>query len=428
MKNMSFSEKKGRGFSNDYGENASPKRLTGKFVDTDKAQMTNYIKDLEKTIRINKEIMSEFFSADSKMGANNKKTIEKLNQENTELQVQLKKAIKERDDAQASLLINEQINENNMQKEKDLIEENEEKLKDIQEELEFKEYELQFLEKKYNKAEAMLKRYASRIPEINALLKDLSNEANEDKQEKISNVVEENEALAKELLNFKIRMEELEIKYHDLEMQNKNLSLAVEQAKLQGPGNEAIEVTGGGMKFSIPRLDFSKVRRPGGIPLTDSAYEHKLEEIIKNLNNRIEPLEIESRVQMQKIMQLENTNNNLINLNTKLSKELQKKELEERLSDKKTQLKRNSLIYNKTSVTPFNNPFDKKENAFSLKLQICGTDYVPENGQHISLEEENLEIKKKVLSDNTPQIEEIMQSFGNIQNTGVKKEDPMSKS
>eukprot|EP00831_Metopus_contortus_P047988 TRINITY_DN38937_c0_g1_i1.p1 TRINITY_DN38937_c0_g1~~TRINITY_DN38937_c0_g1_i1.p1 ORF type:complete len:109 (-),score=28.62 TRINITY_DN38937_c0_g1_i1:96-422(-) len=91
----------------DNSEAVRTNRLKGSFLEKEKDQMLEYIKDLEETITINKQIISELLLQGG--GVQDKKIIGKLNGENASLQMQLKRVIKERAELQAKLLIAEQI-------------------------------------------------------------------------------------------------------------------------------------------------------------------------------------------------------------------------------------------------------------------------------------------------------------------------------
>ena len=82
------------------------------FMRKEDLQLKNYIKDLEHNLSLNKGIIADLVKNNIK-DEHYKKIIEKLNIENENLHLQLKTIIKERDDAQANLLISNQIEENN---------------------------------------------------------------------------------------------------------------------------------------------------------------------------------------------------------------------------------------------------------------------------------------------------------------------------
>ncbi len=293
------------------------RKLKAKFVDTDKAQMAGYIKDLEKTLQINKEIMTDLFapSTDSKTDAGQKQLLEKLNRENIHLSGQVQKAIKERDDAQAKLLISEQLSENSKDKEQEIATDCAERERELLVQLDRKEYAVQCSQLRCDRATALLQRYASTHDEVKQYLDSLKADAVGTTQ-KISNVIEETEELSKELTAAKRRIEDLEMVDHDLRTANEQLTLSINEMKLFG-GKPA------GAGRTVPGLDLSKVRRPGDKPMTDAGYMHKLEESIMLLSKRTKELETENRELLQKNMQFQNANVSLLKLNTSLSQELQ---------------------------------------------------------------------------------------------------------
>ena len=157
-------------------------------------QLQSYIKDLETTIGINKQINKEMISGMSD-NVKAKRIIDNLTKENALLTSQNKKIIKERDDAQYKALINGQLSDNYRQKEKELFNECQEKIQELQEQLNKKEYMLQKLEKKYSEAEKLLRKYAKNDAEIKKMIesKCISEKGC------ISNVVIENEHLKNDL-------------------------------------------------------------------------------------------------------------------------------------------------------------------------------------------------------------------------------------
>lgn len=292
-------------FTNTEANDIKNKKLKVRFIDNDKTQMANYIKDLEKTIQINKQIMAEYFSSDPKIEMNNKKTMEKLNIENANLQTQLKKIVKERDEAQGKLLISEQIIENNKAKEFEM----EKKLKDTTKKLDFTEYSLLKTQYFLNKAEILLRK--PNIKEIACFLKELTGS---DKILKKSNLIEEKEQLAKQLRDANKKIAELGNRCNELMAANENLNLAINEMRIGGRCSGPFDIADVSKKISILEISENS---------PDSAYIHKLEEKINLDNAKIQGLEQENRECYEKIAQLDITNSTLFKLNTKLSRELQ---------------------------------------------------------------------------------------------------------
>ncbi len=211
-------------------------KIRGIFLEKDKEQMSGYIKDLERTLAINKEIISELLGKGAGE-SQNKRVIEKLNYENANLQFQLKKAIKERNDYQAKLLISEQIVEDYKAKELEVVKDNEEKFVELTDQLNRKEFFLQNTQRKYEKAEALLKRFSHKDQEIRKALKELNADGRAEKR--ITNVVEENEQLQKELAEKSDRVAALEQRVADLAEENVKLESLVDELKKKKGGDRA---------------------------------------------------------------------------------------------------------------------------------------------------------------------------------------------
>ena len=84
------------------------KRLKDSFLSKEKLQISEYVSDLEKTLEINKQIITDLLT-----GINLEQTVKNLttflNKENEILHSRLRNAIKERDLCQAKLLVTNQI-------------------------------------------------------------------------------------------------------------------------------------------------------------------------------------------------------------------------------------------------------------------------------------------------------------------------------
>ncbi len=182
-------------------------KMKAAFVQKDKLFMEARIKDLEKTVRINKEIISELIKS---APASDLATLQKLNTENKLLHSQLKVITKERDEYHARLLISEQIIQNAKLKEQEQFVEFQEKVKDLLDQLDQKEYVLQYIQQRYNKMEEVLRKYADRDTEVFVLLRALDSENFDDKGRRITNVIEENKLLLSKLKEAKASMDHLE--------------------------------------------------------------------------------------------------------------------------------------------------------------------------------------------------------------------------
>lgn len=199
--------------------NATKKVIKGIFLERDKIQMSSYVKDLEKTIEINKQIIAQLVAGE-KEEATKKEIIEKLNAENAKLSQQLKIANKERDEAQSKILICEQLIEEYKTKDGEAEKQFNLRAGDLVEQLNRKEYFLQTSEKKLHKTLALLSKYIDKDPEVKALVRDL--QVNPKEMKKITNVVQENEVLATEVRTARLKMAELQYKVTELSKLNRN--------------------------------------------------------------------------------------------------------------------------------------------------------------------------------------------------------------
>ena len=112
------------------------------FLLRDKMQMSSYIKDLEKTVLINKQIIENLL--ERKVS----EAVLSLNQENTRLNIQLQITTRERDSLQSQLLIAEQIVAELKGRESNYKELMQEKNKELLDQLNRKEYLLQDTQRK----------------------------------------------------------------------------------------------------------------------------------------------------------------------------------------------------------------------------------------------------------------------------------------
>jgi len=188
------------------------KFIKGNFItnDTDKAKI--YIKDLEQNLAINKEIIVELLRENLKE-ENSKIIIEKFNVENILLQQQVRKLAIERDELLAKLLITEQIVENLKRREGECCKEVAERQKEMLDQLDRKEFNLQKLERKYEKALTVLKNLEHKDQGVRKLLKVLKEDIRIDS--KLSNIVKENELLQTELTDAKVKIKELTMQVNE---------------------------------------------------------------------------------------------------------------------------------------------------------------------------------------------------------------------
>eukprot|EP00826_Nyctotherus_ovalis_P033794 TRINITY_DN2754_c0_g1_i6.p1 TRINITY_DN2754_c0_g1~~TRINITY_DN2754_c0_g1_i6.p1 ORF type:complete len:361 (-),score=131.04 TRINITY_DN2754_c0_g1_i6:145-1227(-) len=174
------------------GSITSRKKIKGSFLEKDKFQTKNYLKDLERTVLLNKEIIMDLLSED-KTSVPWKKIIEKLNQENKGLHTKVKELVRERDGVQTKLLLCEQMIEEFKGREAKIDLHYAEKSKEIVDQLNRKEYVLQSYEKRFRKAMQLLIKYKEKDANIRLLLKDLDEDNSSKKC--MTNVLEQNETL-----------------------------------------------------------------------------------------------------------------------------------------------------------------------------------------------------------------------------------------
>eukprot|EP00831_Metopus_contortus_P030835 TRINITY_DN25239_c0_g1_i1.p1 TRINITY_DN25239_c0_g1~~TRINITY_DN25239_c0_g1_i1.p1 ORF type:complete len:255 (+),score=45.48 TRINITY_DN25239_c0_g1_i1:103-867(+) len=189
--------------------------LRASFVNREKTHYESRIKDLEKTLAINKGIITELLSTtQDKEYEKYKGIFEKMITESKLYNDQLKNALKQRDDYHAKLLISEQIADNQTRKNEETVIELESKIKDLLEQLNQKEFTLQHIEHCYKKAISMLSKFVNKDCEVFALLQELNSGFFNFKTLKISDVIEENRSL-------KLKLKENEDKVLRLEKKKK---------------------------------------------------------------------------------------------------------------------------------------------------------------------------------------------------------------
>lgn len=185
----------------------SRQKLKGHFLIQNKLQTGSYIKDLEGTIAINKQIISNLV-ASSKEEESLKAATESLNQENLKLLEKLKLATRERDDLQAKLLIAEQIIEDYRGAEMNVEDRMKERIQEMLDQLSKKEYVVQSYEKRFHRLIPVLRKYIGVDPDLQQLVQALSIPIAA--THTITNIVEANEILATEVQTARRKMAELE--------------------------------------------------------------------------------------------------------------------------------------------------------------------------------------------------------------------------
>lgn len=149
------------------------KELKFCFLSKEKAQMQNIISDLQKSLKLNKDIVEEVLKNSP---VDNQNILLKLNQENKELNQKLAKTISENEKLQAKVLVLNQIIEELKDKENENNKEKEEKELMVNL-VPKKEFLLQSYEKRYKKYEIILLKYSIKNPDISKQLKEMQNDS-----------------------------------------------------------------------------------------------------------------------------------------------------------------------------------------------------------------------------------------------------------
>jgi len=188
------------------------KTIKVSFMKRDKDQIINQVKDLEKTIAINKEIIGDLVEG-SNLDEANKKVLKALNEENSKLRKELRVAIEERNSFQSKLLIAEQIIEDDKGKINTFEEQMKEHTDELLDQLNRKEYVLQSYERKLHTVLDAIKRYGSDTT-IRKIITKMNIDLDKDKR--ITNIVEENALLTLKLETARTKIIELENKILEL--------------------------------------------------------------------------------------------------------------------------------------------------------------------------------------------------------------------
>ncbi|KAM3141030.1 hypothetical protein pb186bvf_006831 [Paramecium bursaria] len=129
------------------------------YLQQENEQLQEQLRDFDKALKLNKDIIRLAFDATSNINNSNNSTnasnesiqqkqlLLKLHEENEVLRTQLKKLQEERNLAQNKVLLQQQISEENQAFYKDLIQEQEEKLQELRRCIQDKEYTIQDIEK-----------------------------------------------------------------------------------------------------------------------------------------------------------------------------------------------------------------------------------------------------------------------------------------
>lgn len=270
------------------------RQLKGRFLEKDKLQMSSYIKDLEKTILLNKSIISDLLTSE-KSAALYKKTIEKLNRENIGLQNKVKELVRERDNAQSRLLVCEQMIEELKSRENDIEQHCTEKSKEMIEQLDVKEYVLQSYERRFRKAMKLLQKYKERDINIRFFLNEVTDE--NDNKKSMTSVIEENEVLVKKVKK-----------------------ICSEISKYRKEINALIQENTDGLNIQLQEIA-EEQNTSEGIPVSARQIINNAELNIKELDSLIVRLNTDKQHIIKTITKLRNENSSWKKLNAKLSQE-----------------------------------------------------------------------------------------------------------
>ena len=291
------------------------------FMRKEDLQLKNYIKDLEHNLSLNKGIIADLVKNNIK-DEHYKKIIEKLNVENENLHLQLKTIIKERDDAQANLLIANQIEENNKKHKTEEIKTLKEINEDLLDQLNRKEYSIQRIEQKYQTALEVMRGLVHKEPEVTRFLSELR--MNDNIEIKITNVIDANNILKTELdiekeTNQRLAVQMLENGLEPcvpLRNMNHHMCSSIKDMKTE--------------VISKPKLTEERKQKEGNKLVIRNEKKNKQEEPNDDFNFVIHEkpsLKIE-KIENNKIKELKDKIKELYEINKKLSEALRKLEIQ----------------------------------------------------------------------------------------------------
>lgn len=173
------------------------------FLESSKKQLSAYIKDLEATVAINKQIIEKLL--ETSLGKESKQNVMALlNEENTKLQAQVQTLVKERDSFQSQFLISEQIIAELKGRENNYKGQMRERQVELLDQLGRKESLLQHLLRRLDRAVAVLGKYAGMDGEVRECVESLCHRSN------VLSVVGQKTQLNAEMQDARLKMAELE--------------------------------------------------------------------------------------------------------------------------------------------------------------------------------------------------------------------------
>ena len=180
---------------------AAKQNIKLNYLEKESEKRLQYIKDLEASVLINKQIINDLCVQNKDINKTAKNTIEKLNEENIKLTFQVKSLISAKTEAEAKLLIQAQIINENKTKEEERQREFRSLVINLKTELSKKEYAIQLLEKRCSDAEQAIIHYMKNSPDSLELLKQIRAEIPANIG--ITNIVEQNMQLTNKVNQLK---------------------------------------------------------------------------------------------------------------------------------------------------------------------------------------------------------------------------------
>ena len=200
----------GRAIKRSLGTVVDCKKLKASFIKEERNQFQSDFRNIKTTLEINKEIITNLLSDNSKMA------LYKLNEENTFLLKQIDLVKEQRDEYHKRYVITEQIVNELELKSKEDFKDYADTISELLEQLDKKEYAIQNIKYKCDSIVELARKYSKSDTELASCLKEFDEYYNE-KRQKISTIIGENKLLSIERDNLKQKVSELEKKLTELE-------------------------------------------------------------------------------------------------------------------------------------------------------------------------------------------------------------------
>ena len=285
------------------------------FIENDECQRYNYLLDLEGTVKINKEIISDLLKGST---SEFKTATEKLNKENEELLERNKELYNDLEATQGKLLIANQIVNEYQKKDEEYEIERRSKIENLLRELTKKERMLQNYRRKCDVLTEFLIKYSKQNPELQNGLKLWKITLNDSVTE-FDNVYEDVElnnklaACQKEIKTLKNKLKDC---INERDRQTKTIDEMKNVIFIEDIQCETLKPKQ--IHPRVPSLDFSRIKNN-----TSSQYIHLLEETIKTKNVEILELNIKIEGLNEKLVKYENDLAKMLQINKKLTTALQ---------------------------------------------------------------------------------------------------------